>query len=103
MTVQQCNCYETTTLPTWETNEAELSESDKQENAAEDRSDNSLLFFAVQFCKGKIHPNGELLLRCQVWILDKKIWQSRRSVFYFGVCVGRGAIDSKVHTEIVLK
>lgn len=54
MTVQQCNCYETTTLPTWETNEAELSESDKQENAAEDRSDNSLLLFLLSsFVKEK--------------------------------------------------
>lgn len=74
MTVQQCNCYETVTLQTRETNEAELSESDEQEYTAEDRSDNSLLFFTVQFCSGKIHPNG--LIRCQDWVLDKKIWQS---------------------------
>lgn len=45
MTVQQCNCYETVTLQTWETNEVEITESDRQENTAEDQSDNSLLFF----------------------------------------------------------
>lgn len=34
MTVQQRNCYETAILQTQETNEAELSESDKQEYTA---------------------------------------------------------------------
>lgn len=40
-----------------------------------------------------------ILLRCQDWILDKRIWPSRGSVFYF--CVDCSAINSKVHTEIV--
>lgn len=45
MTVQQHNCYETATLKTQVTNEAELSESDKQEFTAEDNS----LFFVCLF------------------------------------------------------
>lgn len=74
------------------TNEAELSESDKQEYTAEARSDNSPLFFAVQFCSRKIHPNGDRL-RSQDCALDEKIWQ--RHVFYFCVCVGCSAINPK--------
>lgn len=49
MTVQQCNCKLRPYRP-WETNEAELSESDKKDYTVEDQLGNSLLFFDVQFC-----------------------------------------------------
>lgn len=58
MTVQQCNCYETATLMSQETNKAELRESDKQEYTAEDLSDNSLLLiFYCPVLSRKNPPN----------------------------------------------
>lgn len=63
-----------------ETNEAELSESDKQEYTAEARSDNSPLFFAVLLRK---NPPKWWSLTCQDWVLDRKSGTGMYSIFVF--------------------
>lgn len=77
MTVQQCNCKLRPYRPR-ETNEAELSESDKKDYTVEDQLGNSLLFFDVQFCEGKIHPNG-LLYGAKIGFLTRK--SGRASIY----------------------